>query len=1034
MLLSDVSVKRPVMAVVLSLLLTLFGLVAFTQLSVRELPDVDSPIVSITVRYEGAAAAVMENQITKPIEDQLSGISGIDEITATSRNGSSQITVTFDLDWDIMEGLSDVRDAVSRAQSQLPDDADEPIVVKSNVTGDAVIRLSLRSSEMDRIDLTDFAERVLIDRLSLVTGVSTVDLYGDLERVVYVELDPSAMAGRGISVDMVETALNDQNLELPAGQIRNRTQVMSVRLERVLQEVEEFSRVVVRYDDQNSPVYLSDIAHIYDGAKTETSAFKSNGLNALGFAISAQSDANPVNVAKGVTELVQQMQATLPAGMEFEVAYDSTIFIDQSIKEVYQTLFITAGLVILILYLFLGQARATLIPAVTVPVSMIAAFMVAQFSGFSLNLLTLMALILAIGLVVDDAIVVVENIFKHIEQGTSPLLAAYRGAREVGFAVIATTAVLVMIFLPIAFADGMVGKFFTEFAVTLSVAVIFSSIIALTLTPVMSSYLLKSNGQQSRFNLAVNRILSRFEANYRRSLHWVVKRVWIGPAMILVATVAIVVTLPRVTMEMTPTEDRAVLFIYVKGAEGTAFDRMVKNMEAIEAQLVPMMSEEGPLQALNFSTPAFGNRGDQTGFFVLRLKDWADRDQHSTEILANLRRDMSGFSDVRLFIMGPGFGGGSSDPIQFVLSGGDYDELDKFANQIIEAVSDQPEVSNLDTNYNRNTPELLAKVDLDAAAKVAISPKDIAQTLETVLGGVSRTTFVDRGEEYDVYLRGDLNQFTDSSDLSAIYMTAPNGQRISIATLVEFEEVGSAARLIRFQRSKSVTISGQPGKDHSLGEALALLEQKAAEILPAGITVDYTGESKDFKENQSDSLLVFGLALLVAYLVLAAQFESFVNPLIIMLTVPLGIAGALAGLLLTGESINIYSQIGMIMLIGMVTKNGILIVEFTNQLRDKGHAFEQALIEGSVSRLRPILMTAFTTLFGAVPLLLATGAGSESRYAIGVVIFSGMALSTLVTLFVIPAMYRLMAKGTHSPGYRAQELEKETLNERSVSN
>ncbi|SHH24647.1 efflux RND transporter permease subunit [Ferrimonas marina] len=1025
MLLSDVAVKRPVMAIVLSLLLTLFGLVAFSKLSVRELPDVDLPIVSVSVSYTGASPAVMETQVTKLIEDQLSGISGIDEIESASRTGVSNITVKFELDWDIMEGLSDVRDAVSRVQGRLPDDADEPIVVKANVSGDAIIRLSLRSSEMDRIDLTDFAERVLVDRFSLVNGVSQVDLYGDLERVVYLELDPSAMAGQGISVAMVEQALANQNMELPAGQMRNRDQVMPVRLERAMNDVVDFERIVVRYNNDASPVYLADIARIYDGAKSETSSFKSNGLNALGFAIAAQSDANPVSVAKGVRDLVEQIQPTLPKGMELTVAFDSTIFIDRSIQEVYETLFVTAGLVILVLFIFLGQARATLIPAVTVPVSLISALMVASFAGFSLNLLTLMALILAIGLVVDDAIVVVENIFKHLERGASPLVAAYEGTREVGFAVIATTAVLVMIFLPIAFAGGMVGKFFTEFAVTLAMAVIFSSIVALTLTPVLGSFMLKSNVKPSRFNGWVNRQFSSLESVYRRALARMIRFPWLGPVVILLTLVAAALMFPNVKTELSPKEDRGVLFIWVKGQEGTAYDRMVKNMEAVEARLLPLMAEDGPLEAMNFSTPAFGNRGDSTGFFVLLLKDWAARPQHSEEILAGLRRDLRGFSDVRLFIMGPGFGGGSSDPVQFVLGGADYDELDMWAHKLIDAVNERPELGDLDTNYSEDTPELLVRVDLDASAKAGISPREIAQTLEAVLGGVSRTTFVERGEEYDVYLRGNIDRFDDASDLSGIYMNTADGERISLASLAQFDEVGSANVLRRYQRNKAVTISGQVGEGYTLGDALATLQSEAREMLPPTITIDYSGESKDYMDNQADTFLVFGLALLVAYLVLAAQFESFINPLVIMLTVPLGIAGALLGLLLTGESLNIYSQIGMVMLIGMVTKNGILIVEFANQLRDKGVAFEEAIISGSASRLRPILMTAFTTLFGAVPLLLAEGAGAESRYAIGVVIFYGMAISTAVTLFVIPAMYRLMAKATHSPEFRAQQLDSE---------
>ena len=1024
MWLSDVSVKRPVVAIVLSLLLVVFGLVSFSKLSVREMPDVENPVVTVSTSYSGASATIMESRITTVLEDQLSGISGIESITSTTRNGSSRITIEFELGWNLTEGVSDVRDAVSRAQRRLPDEADDPVVSKDNGSGEPAVYVNLTSSIMDRTQLTDYAERVLMDRFSLINGVSSVDLSGALYRVMYVKLMPDQMAGRGVTTNDIVNALKLENVELPGGEVRNDTTTMSVRTARLYQDASDFEYLVVRTTEDGSPIYLKDVAEVGIGAQNENATFKNNGISNLSLGMVTMTDANPLNVSKAVYEEVERMQRFLPEGTELYVDYDSTVFIDRSIQEVYSTLFVTGLLVVMVLYIFIGQARATLIPAVTVPVSLISAFMVAYFLGFSINLLTLMALILAIGLVVDDAIVVVENIYHHIERGEPPLLAAYKGTREVGFAVVATTVVLVMVFLPISFMDGMVGPLFTEFAVLLAMAVIFSSIIALTLSPVLGSKLLKANVKPGKFNVWVDRMFGRLEAGYRKVVTVSVRYRYGAPLIVLAFVGLSVVLMKTVPSQLAPQEDRGVIFAFVKGAEGTSYNRMVGNIEEVEGRLLPMVGQ-GVIKSVSIQTPAFGGRaGDQTGFVIMQLENWEDRDVSASDALDMVRKKLQGIPDVRVWPFMPGFRGGSSEPIQFVLNGADYSELFQWASKLKEIAEDNPMMEGVDLDYAETTPELVVSVNRQRAAELGIPVNDIAETLEIMLGGRSETTFIDRGEEYDVYLRGDENSFNNASDLSQIYVRTRTGQLITLESLAEVEEVASAQRLSHNQKQKSITLKANLVPGYTLGQALDFLDEQALSMLPSDIVIDYAGESKDFRENQSSILLVFGLALLVAYLVLAAQFESFINPMVVMLTVPMGIFGGLAGLMIMDQSLNIFSQIGMIMLIGMVTKNGILIVEFANQLRDKGVPFEQAIIDASERRLRPILMTAFTTLFGSVPLILSTGAGSEGRIAVGVVVFFGMAFATFVTLIVIPAMYRLMAANTKSPGYVAEQLEK----------
>ncbi|MPW37277.1 multidrug efflux RND transporter permease subunit [Vibrio sp. B1Z05] len=1017
MLLSDISVKRPVAAVVLSLLLCVFGIVSFSKLAVREMPDIESSVVSISTRYEGASATIIENQITSVIEDQLAGISGIDEITSTTRNSMSRISVTFDIGYDLNTGVSDVRDAVARATNRLPDEADSPTVYKNNGSGEASMYVNLSSDYLDRTELTDYVDRVLLDRFSLLSGVSSVQVSGGLYKVMYVKLKPTLMAGRGVTTSDITAALKSENIESPGGEVRNDAIVMSVRTDRTYNNEKDFNYLVVRTTASGTPIYLKDVADVYLGAKNEDSTFRSDGVVNVSLGIIPQSDANPLNVATAVHKQVDDIQKFLPKGTRLAVDYDSTVFIDRSISEVYNTLFITGGLVILVLYIFIGQARATLIPAVTVPVSLISSFIAAYYFGFSINLITLMALILSIGLVVDDAIVVVENIFHHIERGESPLLAAYKGTREVGFAVVATTLVLVMVFLPISFMDGMVGLLFTEFSVLLAMSVLFSSLIALTLTPVLGSKILKANVKPNRFNKGVECLFGKLDRVYRRLLTIALRFKWVAPIVIVSCFAGSYYLMKSVPAQLTPQEDRGVLFAFARGADATSYNRMAVNMDVIESRLKPLLGK-GLLKSFSIQSPAFGgNAGDQTGFVIMILEDWAVRDMSAGQALGVIRKTLADIPDVKVFPMLPGFRGRSSEPVQFVLGGTDYKELEKWADILKNEADASPFMDGASTDYSEKTPELVLSIDKERAAELGIKQSDISDTLEVMLGGKSETTYVDRGQEYDVYLRGDENSFNNSADLSQIYLRTAKGDLVTLDSVTKVNEVASAIRLSHYNKQKSITVKANLVEGATLSDALDYLDQKAIEVLPSDISVYYSGESKDFKENQSSIVMVFGLALLVAYLVLAAQFESFINPLVVMFTVPMGIFGGFLGLVIMSQGLNVYSQIGMIMLIGMVTKNGILIVEFANQLRDRGVEFEQAIIDAAARRLRPIMMTAFTTLAGSIPLIFSTGAGYESRVAVGTVIFFGMAFASFVTLFVIPAMYRLLSFNTKAPGH-----------------
>lgn len=1021
MKLSDVSIARPVLATVLSLILCVFGLISFMELPLREMPDTTSPVVTVRTTYTGASAGVLETQVTKRLEDELSGISDIKYISSSTRDGSSSISIEFDPSRDLDSAASDVREAVARASRKLPDDADAPIVTKDTGSNDVVLWVTLRSTGMSPLAMGDYAENVLADRFSLLDGVSSVIVGGRKERVMNIRLDTVAMASRGVTVADIRAALRSQNVELPAGVLENDQQNYAARIQRGYEQAINFQNLTIRRLDSDSRVYLSDVAEVWEGEKPVDTLFRSNGQNVVGLGVVKQSQANTLDVVNEVKAAVLAQRPFLPDGTELTWTYDSSLFIDSAIDEVYQTLMITVGLVVLVIYIFLGQVRATLIPAITVPVSLISAFIAAYALGYSVNLITLMALIMAIGLVVDDAIVVLENIYHHLERGRSPLAAAYYGTREVGFAVIATTLTLVAVFVPIVFMGGIIGRIFTEFAVLLSAAVVFSSIVALTLSPVMSFKILTANQKPTKLAVHFNALFARLENGYKRVLGTGKRRPWWAPMVMVLALGAITWLVTQVPQSLTPKEDRGAVFVLVQGAEGASFERMSRAMGEIEQKLSPL-SEEGLLNNLTVRTPGFGG-GVNSGMVIVSLKDWSERDQSAEHIVNRIRGLTRDVADVLVIpIMPSSIGGGSSSPVEFVLGGADYDELYDWAEQLRSLARDNPNLSDLDLDYAQTKPELLIEVDQQRAAKLGISVTEVADSLNVMLGGQAITTYERQGEEYDVYLRGQQNDFRQLSDLGSIYLRTAENELVSLDTLVTLNEQGTSPSLNHYNRKKAITLSANLVGNYSLGEALDYLDNLVRENLPDNAIVDYKGESLEYKNNQSDVAFVFGLAMVVVFLILAAQFESFVHPFIVLLTVPLGLVGGLLGLYIADMSLNAYSQIAMVMLIGLVTKNGILIVEFANQLRDRGLSFDDAVVEASVRRLRPILMTAFTTIIGSIPLILASGAGAESRQAVGVVVFAGVSLATLLTLFIVPAMYRLLARGTQSPEHQHRLL------------
>ncbi|WP_028299683.1 efflux RND transporter permease subunit [Oceanospirillum beijerinckii] len=1017
MVLSEVSIKRPVFATVMSLLLLLVGLIAYDRLSVREYPNIDVPTVSVETRYSGANASIIESQVTNVLEDSLSGIEGIDFMTSSSSSGKSQITINFKLDRDADNAASDVRDRVGRVRGMLPDEIDEPIVAKVEANAQPIMYLAFSSPNHTPLEMTDFADRLVKDRLQTVPGVAEVRIFGERRYSMRIWLDQARMAAFGVTVADVENAIRAQNLEVPSGSIKSDAREFTVLSKTDLQTPEEFERVIIR-DQDGYLVRVQDVARVRIDAENDRGTVRFNQKTAVALGVVKQSVANPLDVSAGIKEMIPQVESVLPEGMQVEVAYDSSVFIDRSIQAVYSTIIEAVGLVILVIFLFLRSFRATLIPLVTIPVSMIGAFIFMYALGYSINTLTLLAMVMAIGLVVDDAIVMLENIYRHIEEGMDPIQAAFKGSKEIGFAVIAMTITLAAVFTPIAFTEGRTGKLFAEFALTLAGAVLVSGFVALTLSPMMCSRILKHKENPGWFYRFGERMLSGLENGYRRSLQLTLKARPLIVLMGLGCIAGLYFSFTQLKSELSPVEDRGTIIGFGIGPEGSTTEFLDQYSRQIEG----IFSGVPEVERYFVITGLFPTESNIIAF--AGMKDWEQRERSAQAIAGSLRGPMfAGIPGIMSFPITPASLGQSpiARPVELVIqSSGDFAQLQQLVGAVMGKVYASGKLVNPDVDLKLNKPQLQIQINRDKAAVMGITVSEVSRTLETLLGGRSVTRYKQGNEQYDVIVKvADVDRATPSS-LSSIYVRANSGQMIQLSNLVTVTETVAPRALNHFNKLRAATIQASLAPGMTQGEALTWLretvEQTAEEMGVIGIQYDYNGQAREFIQSGDTLMITFILALGFIYLVLAAQFESFASPMVIMLTVPLAILGALLTMQYTGGTLNVYSQIGLITLIGVITKHGILMTEFANQLREAGKEKLEAIVEASVLRLRPILMTTAAMVLGTVPLALSTGAGAESRQAIGWVIVGGLTFGTILTLYVVPTVYTyIVRKLPHLP-------------------
>ena len=1037
MKLSDISIQRPVFAVVMSLLLVVLGFMSFTRLTLRELPAIDPPIVSVSVDYTGASAAVIESRITQVLEDALAGIEGIDTINARSSNGRSQVSIEFTSNRDIEAAANDVRDAVSRVADRMPEEARPPEIAKVESDADPIIWLNMSSTSMDTLELSDYADRYIVDRFSSLDGVAQVRIGGRQRYAMRIWLDRDQLAARGLTVGDVESALRNENVELPAGRIESADRDFTLRVERNYVKPEDFAGIPLGKGADGYVVRMGDVAKIELASSERRAYYRSNGEPNIGLGIVKTSTANALDVAREARAEADRISSTLPEGTRIFVAFDNTTFIEAAVDRVYATLVEAMLLVLAVIWLFLGSFRAALIPAVTVPVCLIAAFIALYAFGFSINLLTLLALVLCIGLVVDDAIVVVENVQRRIDLGEPPLVASKRGTTQVAFAVIATTAVLVAVFLPVGFLEGNTGRLFRELAVALAAAVALSAFVSLTLTPMMASKLLKPHTGQAPKGLhgVINRNLDRLSGAYGRFLEAHVTRTWVYIVVMILSLLASALLLKVLPSELAPAEDRGSFQIMIDGPEGAGFDYTVGQVQQVEKIVSGFVGENEPIVRANPRVPGgFGASEEMhTGRISVFLQPWRQRDVSTPDVAAELQTHLNDLRGVRVRTqVGGGLVRSQGQPFQIVLGGPEYAEIAQWRDRMLLRMADNPGLVGTDSDYKETRPQMRVNIDRQRAADLGVSVTAIGSALETMMGSRRVTTFVDNGEEYDVLVQAGREGRASPADLAAIRVRASGGELVPLSNLVTLSEVAEAGSLNRFNRLRSITISAGLAPGYPLGEAIAWAQQVASEELPQHAQISWKGESREYQNAGSAVLLTFAMALLVVFLVLAAQFESFIHPLVIMLTVPLGVLGALLGLYVSGGTINLFSQIGIVMLVGLAAKNGILIVEFANQLRDEGRNVHQAIVESAMVRLRPILMTSIATVVGAIPLVVAGGPGSASRGTIGVVVIFGVTVSTFLSLFVVPAFYSLLAPYTRSPEAVARELARQEAETPSV--
>ncbi|HEY0683734.1 MAG TPA: efflux RND transporter permease subunit [Steroidobacter sp.] len=1043
MKLSELSVRRPVFATVISLLLIIFGLVSLQRLAVREYPDIDRPVVSITTTYTGASAAVIETKITQVIEDSVAGIEGILKIESDSEDERSSVRIEFDVDREVDGAANDVRDRVARVVGNLPEEADPPEVLKADASADPVMHIIFSSDTMSTLEANDYAERNLIDRLSTVPGVARVSINSGQRYSMRIWLDRQALAARQLTVTDVEDALRRENVELPAGRIESKTREFTLRTLVGLDDEQDFRDLVIARGSDGHLIRLGEVAKVQLAAENDRTTARFDGKGGVSMAVEAQSKANTLDIVRGVRAEIEKLQNSLPNGAQLQVGVDNGIAIEAALREVIIAVVFALLAVLLVIYAFLGSLRATLIPAVTIPVSIIASFTVMYALGYSANVLTLLGLVLAIGLVVDDAIVVLENVHRRTELGEPPLVAAVTGSSEIGFAVIATTLTLAAVFIPVSFLPGDLGRLFSEFGFTLAASVLFSALVALTLTPMLASKLPESDMHRNRFALAVDRFFRRLAEVYDRRLRSLIRRPWL-----IVGAVGALVVLGALTFRSVPTEfvpagDAGRVSVSIEGPEGSTFDYMYDYALRLEAIAAKEQQAHGDIEHYLIRVPGGGGGGPaRTGDvnsarLFMMLTDWHDRKRSAQEIADSIVREaQKTMPGVRAMANQMGSLGrrGSGRQFEAVLGGPDYESLAVWSNKMLDLAREYPGLRNLDTSYKERKPQLRVSVDRSRAAELGVSLQTVGRTLETVLGSRIVTTYVDRGREYNVILQASDEARETITDLTNIRVRSARGDAlIPLSNVVHVEETAGPVQLPRFNRLRSVEIRGDLVPGYTLGDAIEWFQKTAASELPPEAVVMWDGESEQYLRAGEQMYLTFFFALAIVFLVLAAQFESFVHPGIIMVTVPLALLGAVFGLKLYGATINIFSQIAVIMLIGIAAKNGVLIVEFANQLRDRGVEFTEAVVKAAETRLRPVLMTSLCTAFGALPLLFATGAGSEQRIPIGIVVFYGTIVSVFLTLFAVPAVYSIFARRTRSPEHVSRVLDRMLGQQRPTS-
>jgi multidrug efflux pump len=1022
MSLSSLSVRRPVLATVMAIIIILFGVIGYNYLGVREYPSVDPPVVTVTTNYTGANADIIESQITEPLEESINGIAGIRTMTSVSREGRSTITVEFELSVDMEAAANDVRDRVSRSQSQLPPDVDNPNIAKANSDNNPIVFLNVRSDLRDMMDLTEFATTEFKERFETIPGVSEVDIWGAKRYSMRLWMEPTRLAAYQLSPMDVYQALQEQNVELPSGRIEGSSTELTVRTLSRLSTPEEFNNMIVKQSGDDI-VRFRDIGLAMLGPQNERTLLKRDGIPMVGVVLRPQPGANNVAIADEFYNRLETIKADLPEDVSVAIGFDVTDYIRASISEVQQTIFIAMGLVVLIIFLFLRDWRTTLIPIIVIPIALIGAFFIMYVLGFSINVLTMLALVLAIGLVVDDAIVMMENIYTKIEDGMNPIQAAFKGSREIFFAIISTTTALVAVFLPIIFLEGLTGRLFREFGLVLAGTVIISSFLALSLSPMLCSKILKKRERQNALYRATEPFFRMMNEGYRKSLAAFMKLRWLAFVVVALTAGMIAYFGTNLPQELAPLEDRSRVRIFATGPEGVTYEFMDEYVNTLVNNL---QSEFDAVDAIiSVTSPGFGATSSvNSAFFNVILKDKDERDISQFELADEITELVNNYTAARSFVTQEqsirAQRGGL--PVQYVIQAPNFEELRERLPEFMDAANAEGTFSVVDVDLKFNRPELNIEIDRDRAQTLGVAIEDVARTLQLAFSGQRFDYFIMNGKQYEVIGQMRRANRNEPSDLSEVYVRSNTGRLVQLDNLISISEDNSPPQLFRFNRFVSATVSAGLAGGRSLDEGIAAMDRIADRTLNESFSTTLTGTSRDFEESSSSLLYAFMLAVVLIYLILAAQFESFRDPFTILFTVPLALGGALASLFLWGESINIFSQIGMIMLIGLVTKNAILIVEFANQRKAAGLSVREAIEDAAAARFRPILMTSLSTVLGVLPIAFALGAGSESRVSMGIAIIGGLIFASLLTLYVIPALYSFFSKEGANEMLEEEEL------------